>query len=182
MKQKTGISKAVAIILSVMIGSFSFMNLSAFAATSSTITRAEFMKLAAQELARTNGEIITASNYKGCFNDVNGWAEKYICYLNKKGIVKGFQDGTVKPNNSITRAESIKVISVIYAIPQSSNDKAAYIDVDQNAWYYSYVQSAASAGITDVTPWTGKAFRPGVALSPAAAITMINNADGAFSK
>ena len=43
----------------------------------------------------------------GCFSDTNGhWAEVFICFAEEYGIVGGYPDGTFKPENRVTRAET----------------------------------------------------------------------------
>ena len=48
------------------------------------------------------------------FPDVpaNYWAKKHIDYLVSKGVVKGFPDGTFKPEAKVTREQFAKMIVV----------------------------------------------------------------------
>ena len=47
------------------------------------------------------------------FSDIAGhWASDYILPANNKGIVGGYTDGTFRPNNSATRAEASKMVSI----------------------------------------------------------------------
>lgn len=52
------------------------------------------------------------------FSDMkeNHWAYKAIKQLNDEGIMKGYDDGTVKPDNSVTRAEFIKLLTAALGI------------------------------------------------------------------
>lgn len=44
--------------------------------------------------------------------DIEGhWAEKDILYLIDKGVIKGYEDGTVRPNEPITRAEVFSLLA-----------------------------------------------------------------------
>jgi S-layer family protein len=45
-----------------------------------------------------------------CFSDVSDeWFAPYICYAKDKGWVNGYEDGTFKPEQSVTRVEAIKM-------------------------------------------------------------------------
>ena len=45
-------------------------------------------------------------------NDISGhWAEKVMAEWQEKGLMKGYSDGSLKPNNSITRAEFITLLN-----------------------------------------------------------------------
>ncbi len=82
------------------------------------------------------------------FKDVSSshWAYPYITELASKNIIGGYDDGTFKPNNSVTREEFVKMI--IGAAGLLSLDKECnFADVPNNAWYYDYVASAYAAGI-----------------------------------
>lgn len=42
---------------------------------------------------------------------IGHWAEKDIMQLINKGIIKGYEDGTIRPNSSITRAEVFALVA-----------------------------------------------------------------------
>lgn len=71
-----------------------------------TISRAE----SAAMTSRFMGE---QASYVQMFPDVlqSHWASEYISVLVQKGWVQGYPDGTYKPNQSITRAESVKILN-----------------------------------------------------------------------
>lgn len=50
------------------------------------------------------------------FNDVksNRWSYKYIMNMAKSGILKGYEDGTFRPENNITRAEIAVMLERMY--------------------------------------------------------------------
>ena len=54
-----------------------------------------------------------------------------------KKIISGYEDGTFKPQNKITRAEFIKLISNTFGFEYEQADaENVFADVDVNAWYY----------------------------------------------
>ncbi len=84
------------------------------------------------------------------FSDVSSghWAYSYVTELAKKNIIGGYDDGTFKPNNNVTREEFVKMI--IGAAGMLSLDKECeFADVPENAWYYDYVSSAFTAGVVN---------------------------------
>lgn len=90
----------------------------------------------------------TPPGEKGAFPDVseNMWANEAITSLKEKGIVSGDEKGRFNPDNSITRAEYIKLI--VEALDIEKTEKSAgFADVADNVWYKSYIDAAYAAGI-----------------------------------
>lgn len=73
------------------------------------ITRAEFATL----IYRLDALNDTSSQQNVQLKDVpiNHWANKYISYSINKGYFIGYEDGSFKPNDNITRAEVVTVIN-----------------------------------------------------------------------
>ena len=87
------------------------------------------------------------------FSDINGhWAQKSIELAAGNGWINGYDDGTFRPNNNITRAETFAMInrvldrqteSVSNLLPTS--DMNMWSDnMDADAWYYKDVQEATN--------------------------------------
>ena len=90
------------------------------------------------------GQNIAVSN--SVFTDMSGhWATSYAEALYKRGVMKGYEDGSFRGNNSITRAEIAKTI--VGAFDIESADGKTFADVNSGSWYFDYVSSAAAAGI-----------------------------------
>ncbi|MFA6528435.1 MAG: S-layer homology domain-containing protein [Candidatus Gracilibacteria bacterium] len=75
----------------------------------SLVNRAEAMKIIVNTYAIVNDLTLTANSLP--FTDViqDAWYTKYISYGYYKGIVGGYNDGTFKPENAVTRAEFSKM-------------------------------------------------------------------------
>jgi hypothetical protein len=77
------------------------------------------------------------------------------------GVIKGYEDGTFKPANDITRAELAKVIVIASgnegAASLMAGVKPSFTDVKAGAWYTGYINVAATKGF--VQGYNGK-FRP----------------------
>ncbi|MCD9024085.1 S-layer homology domain-containing protein [Cohnella silvisoli] len=78
-------------------------------------------------------------------SDVKGhWAEKQLNQWLEKGLIKGYADGTVKPDNPITRAELISLINRAFGFTEKAD--VSFSDVQSNNWAYSEVAKAVKAG------------------------------------
>lgn len=82
------------------------------------------------------------------FSDINnvGWAKKAIEYLANKGIINGIGEDKFNPNGNVTREQFAKIAVNAFA-PSAVLGDANFADVDNNAWYASYVKKAVAAGI-----------------------------------
>ncbi len=67
----------------------------------------------------------------------NHWSKRDVLMLVQKGAIKGYEDGSFKPNNNITRAEFIKIIvSCIDAKVEMPEPSA------ESHWADSYIKAA----------------------------------------
>lgn len=82
------------------------------------------------------------------FKDVEGWAEQYIYYLADRAIVSGKGNGMFAPNNSITRAEFVKILSGVAGVDLSKYTSAGFTDVKAGDWFEKAVAWASETGIT----------------------------------
>ena len=107
------------------------------------LTRAEFAALICRfaKLSRVNGE--------NPFPDLEAshWAYKDILSLVASGLVEGYEDGTFRPENEITRAEVMTVINKILGRNPSdpyvrSLDFNPFNDLEKDKWYYVIVLEA----------------------------------------
>ena len=83
------------------------------------------------------------------YTDIKGsWAEPYITELSDAGIISGMGDGSFKPDDSVTRAQFVKLI-VLAASGGVIDDvqTAGFKDVKKGSWYESYINWAANKGI-----------------------------------
>lgn len=69
------------------------------------------------------------------FSDLDGhWGKAYIDILVNDGTVNGYEDGTFRPEGTVTRAEFVKMIG-------KGNEKSnvVYTDVPESHWGYDYI-------------------------------------------
>lgn len=116
---------------------------------SQDVNRAEMSKI----LVEGNGVSPSADEYQNCFPDVtNQWFAKYVCYAKAKGWVQGYPDGTFKPERTILKVESIKMLLNARGIDTDENQTSTgYEDINTNEWYAPYVAKAKSLNLLEET-------------------------------
>ena len=78
-------------------------------------------------------------------NDYTGhWAEDSIRNWVDKGYIKGYADGTFKPENNITRAEFMAVVNRSFGFKEEA--AVSYKDVQESHWAYNEFKVASAAG------------------------------------
>ncbi|PQP82649.1 hypothetical protein C0Q44_14640 [Paenibacillus sp. PCH8] len=78
-------------------------------------------------------------------SDINGnWAEKQITAWIDKGFIKGYEDGTFKPNHTITRAEFFSLVNRSFGFTETA--PVSYSDVPSSSWANAEVSKAVKAG------------------------------------
>lgn len=91
--------------------------------------------------------------YGANFRDArNHWSSAYINELSSKGIIGGYEDGTFRPNNNMTRAEFYKVINQLAKLDKTYT--VSFSDIKKSDWYYNDVAKGIKAGY--IVPTTGK--------------------------
>lgn len=78
-------------------------------------------------------------------SDIQGhWAQESVTSLVDAGIIGGYGDGTIRPNNFITRAEMAKVLNKVFGYTEKAINQ--FGDVAENAWYAEELLIARGAG------------------------------------
>lgn len=91
------------------------------------------------------------------FSDIkNHWAEAVIGEFVNKGYINGYDDNTFRPNDSIKRAEFIKLVNQYFGF--SEKGESAFIDVDEESWYYEDVLIATNKGY--INGYDDNTFKP----------------------
>lgn len=109
-----------------------------------SITRAEFATMAVR---------FFSSKYEGkdLFPDIDKhWAQQYINAAANQGIINGYEDGTFRPDQSITRAEAMTIVNrVLERHPDKEHLLSNMIrwpdNSDATKWYYADVQEATNS-------------------------------------
>lgn len=82
------------------------------------------------------------------FSDLSTIHPNYdaIIKLQELGILEGYSDGTFKPQNSVNRAEFLKIILEGSDIPLNVATETPFSDVDHDQWYAPYIKKAYAEG------------------------------------
>lgn len=90
------------------------------------------------------------------YSDIDGhFAQAEIEKLSADGIINGFEDGTFRPNEYVTRAQACKMIAFVFNLGQGG--VSAFDDVDSGSWCYPYVSALSEKKIV---LGDGNKFRP----------------------
>ena len=111
------------------------------------ISRAELAAMAVRFY-----DAFEAEYEEGTFLDVDGdeWYADAIAAAEELGIIGGYPDGTVRPNNNITRAETCAIVNrVLERRPHDEHlgdvdDMRTWPDNQPGAWYYADMQEATN--------------------------------------
>lgn len=87
------------------------------------------------------------------FSDVSnsGSCQPYytaILWAAENGITTGYEDGSFRPHNQVTRAEFVTFLWRYYGKPTPSNLDNPFVDVSPNSVFYRAILWAAEQGIT----------------------------------
>ena len=108
------------------------------------ITRGEFAAVCARF---DDSKVKTTETY----SDIDGyWAANEILRAAALGWVQGYQDGSYRPNNSITRAQVVTMINrVLCRMPEKNADllkgMSSFTDCAEDDWCYLAIQEATNS-------------------------------------
>lgn len=134
------------------------------------ITRGE---LAAMIARLSYGDDLPDGMYQASFPDVDSdaWFNKYIGYLEDKDVLSGYEDGTFRPMDTITRGEISAVIARAQRYDLISYNNI-FTDVTENDWAKDYIETFADKNI--VSGYEDGTFGPYSPLTRAEAVAIIN--------
>lgn len=105
--------------------------------------------------------------------DIQGhWAEATLRQWSDSGILMGYSDGTLRPDEPITRAEFSVMLQRVFR--GSATGQTAFSDVPANAWYASSVAAALQAGY--ITGYGDGTFKPNRLITRAETVVMLSRA------
>lgn len=107
------------------------------------------------------------------FNDLDNaeWAKETIIDWVDKGLISGYEDGTFRPNQEITRAEYAKLIFNAYEL--ETDGKKDFSDVLEGDWHYEVITKKAFLGY--ISGYPDGTFKPDAHITRAEAATIIFN-------
>ena len=106
------------------------------------ITRAEMAVIAAKWLGSGKAE---AGGNAVAFSDLNGhWAKDVIAAVSQAGILSGYEDGTFRPDQPLTRAEAVTIMNKLLGRGINTEAPQKWADVPATHWAYGHIQEASA--------------------------------------
>lgn len=108
------------------------------------------------------------------FTDVSEthWAYQEINLLSREGAINGYEDGTFRPNNPITRAEAVKVIDLMFTSQAISDYNPNFSDIPTTHWAFDHI--ARVHDYKYITGYQDNTFRPNNNITRAEMAAILN--------
>lgn len=87
-------------------------------------------------------------------NIKNHWANKTISKWQEEGLLNGDANGSINPDNNITRAEFMTLVNKALKYNKTGNKIKNYKDIKETDWYYNQVMIALEEGYINGTSKT----------------------------
>lgn len=135
------------------------------------------------EVATIFFRLLTDETRESFWSDTNSytdvaagsWYNNAVSTLSAMGILGGYEDGSFRPNASITRAEFAKIAVSFFELEGLACENP-FLDVAPGAWYAESVAAAAEIGL--IEGYEGGLFRPDAPITRAEACTIVNRTLG----
>ena len=110
--------------------------------------------------------------YLCSFSDIDGteWYANAVGYMEKYGIIKGYSDGTFKPQAPITRAEFAAIAARFDILDAGEPNR--FSDIKENYWARDVISSSAAKGWVKGNP--DGTFQPEKHITRAEVVTIVN--------
>jgi hypothetical protein len=84
------------------------------------------------------------------FSDLTGhWSEQLIMTLANQGIVRGFPDGSVRPDATITRGEYARLVAALMEYCDHIHSGEHTFDDTHDSWAHNYIEALVAVGIIE---------------------------------
>lgn len=134
------------------------------------VSRAEFVAMLGRALPTTEDTYTYASFSDE--QDIPAWVEPYLAPIAGAGIIGGYEDGTFRPSQRITRAELAVIIARAHQLETSPDAALTFADAsDIPTWARAEVAAAHAAGLMNGRE--GNVFAPQVFATRAEAVSLI---------
>lgn len=111
------------------------------------------------------------------FRDVGGhWAAAFIEALVERQLLRGFPDGSFRPDGRLTRAEFAALIAQSFDLPRQLGTRRSFRDVAENFWGAEAIAKSAQMGF--IAGYEDGTFRPQQNLTRVQAVVALVNGLG----
>ncbi|MCR4436410.1 MAG: S-layer homology domain-containing protein [Clostridiales bacterium] len=134
------------------------------------LTRAEFMAIMVKAL-KLGGTAQDPQEYK----DIEGhWAKDALLVAVKNGLITGYPDKTLRPDDPVTLAQVSTVLSRAFTFKNMKN--GIYDKLKQGVWYSDYIKKMFDAGILKTSDKLYESFNGQSSISRADCAMMVSRA------
>lgn len=171
MKNKTFLRKS---ILTISLGGMILLGSSTTFASNQSGSELLTMKPIREDVVSVQDELTVTKEIE--FSDTERhWATYYMEYVNHRGIIKGYEDNTFRPNNNISKEEAAVMINrVIGGEDESTEDKVVEVGDIEGRWSESKISNLVNRGIINFIG-SNKNFNPKEDITRAEFAVMISN-------
>lgn len=138
------------------------------------ITRAEISMIFFRLLTEESREFYRTSTNGFSDCDADAWYNEAVSTMAAAGVLRGYTDGSFRPNGNVTRAEFVSVLTRLVAEGQGdlqSEYKGYFKDVAMNDWFRPAVELAYEL---DWARGDEGLFRPNDLMTRAEVMAMVN--------
>lgn len=121
----------------------------------------------------TEAPAATTSGSNGSYEN-DDYYKKALTLDSALGIISGYEDGSVRPESKVTRAEMASIVLRMLNLSGDTTYKNIFTDVDASHWAAGQIQAAYEAGI--VSGMGDGTFAPDSEVTYAQVIVMLVNA------
>ena len=134
--------------------------------------RSTWTEITADELAQRAGLSEQYKSYCNTFTDLDSAEHpREIATLAVYDLVSGFEDGTFRPDSTVTRAEFAAMITA--ALDLNTGTAASFRDVAKDTWYFAPISAMASMGF--LAGYEDGTFRPDNPISYQEMVTILSS-------
>lgn len=126
--------------------------------TEEELTRAETVTILSRLIDKYNIKLEETEEIVDVTDIANHWAKQSIDRLISLGMVVGYEDGTFRPDNNISREELVTILDRLNLDIGNVNNDIVFTDVTKNQWSYNSIILMAQKGLID--GYEDKTFRP----------------------
>lgn len=138
------------------------------------VTRAEFVTILLRTL-----QIKPEDSVNLPYKDIrNHWAKGYMAVALNKGMMKGFQDGTIQPDRAISLAEAASIIARTFTFQTKAKKIVPHLR--EGTWYYDSVKKMFDLGILHPGDRVYLNFNEERAIDRSTAIMLISRATSTY--
>ncbi|MGE5391799.1 MAG: 6-bladed beta-propeller [Deltaproteobacteria bacterium] len=128
-----------------------------------------------------NGDVMDTGNLfsqdirpaKSSFQDVTASDPNliYITYINQRGIITGFPDGSYHPGEGLNRAQAAVIICKAAGLKATAPQETSFKDVPADHWAAGYIEAAIRAGY--LTGYPDGRYKPDKYLTRAEGVSLV---------